>query len=307
MILVQKSVTAIAVLLSSFTLLATANAQSTSQFRGVDRSQINDHGVSNRITAEPLNRPAMDFYVDIEDTFDRTGPLSGSSVDTHLHQLVAPSFGVPDGPLTGESLSQVGRWSGGSYTVNNGRLTGSGVASLPWAVPAGLGDDYLIEMSAVIGQGETARFGYLGESDSPNSTIDSDLAELGLSVTRLSGTELEWSVAWNMEDGTRQDFTSTFTTPENSSGKEIQLLLGWEDVMTSNNDLFDAWIGTSQGRSRLLAGNMASSIDVRSIGLEIDGAATYVTNFRAAVPEPNSLGLAFIAIAGLFGVCRLRN
>lgn len=214
--------------------------------------------------------------------------------------------GVPNGTLTGLALDSHGVWSGGNYFVENGRITGDGTASIGWVIEEGLGDDYLLEMSAVIAEGATARFGYLGEQNS-SQTLDSDLTELGMSITRLSATELEWSVSWNMDDGSRQDFSSTLTTQTDTTDEPILLQLGWEDVAASNNDLFDAWIETSEGSSRLLAGNMATSIDVQAIGLELEGEGVSVTNFRAAVPEPTSLGLTFIAFLGLLGTRSRRS
>ena len=303
MTLTQKSATAFAVLLSSLVMLSSANAQDSWQFRGVDRSQLNSEGIPNQFSAEPLNRQLRDFYTDLEDSFHRSGPLAGSRTDTHTAQLVAPFAGVPRGTLTGLALENHGLWSGGDYFVDNGRISGSGTASLGWFVDEGLGDDYLLEMSAVIAEGGTARFGYLGEANS-SRPLNSDLAELGMSITRVSATELEWSVSWNMDDGSRQDFSSTLTTQTDTTDEAIRLQLGWEDVAASNNDLFDAWIETSEGNSRLLAGNMATSIDVQAIGLELEGEGVFATNFRAAVPEPTSLGLAFIAFIGLLGTRR---
>ena len=306
MTLIQKSATAFAVLLSTLAMFSTANARDMWQFRGVDRSQLNSDGIPNQFHAEPLNRQLRDYYIDIEDNFNRNGLLSGSRVDTHATQLVPPSPDVPRGPLTGLALENHGLWEGGNYVVENGRISGDGVASIGWFVEDGLGDDYLLELSAVVAEGGTARFGYLGERQSDRS-INSDLSELGMSITRRSGTELEWSVSWNMDDGSRQDFSSTLVTQTDTTGEEVRLQLGWKDVIASSNDLFDAWIETSEGASRLLAGNMATSIDVQAIGLELEGEGVYATNFRAAVPEPTSLGLGFIAFIGLLSTCRRRN
>lgn len=305
MTLKQKSATVLTVLLSSLAMFSTADA--AWKFRGVDRLQFNSEGTSNKVFAEPLNRQDKDYYVDIEDKFERIGDLSGSYVDTHRSQLIPSTMDHAPGLLSGAALARHGLWSADGYSTSNGRLVGNsatpGLASIAWAVAPGVGDDYLLEMSAVIAEGGTARFGYLGEQNSSRS-INSDLAELGMSITRLSGTQLEWSVSWNMDDGTRQDFSSTLQTQTDTTGEEVRLQLGWEDIAASNNDLFDAWIETSEGASRLLAGNMATSIDVEAVGLELEGEGVFVTNFRAAVPEPTSLGLAFIALIGLLSTRR---
>ena len=279
-------------------------------FRGIPREQVNAFG-SNRIDSPVLTREDNDFYVDIEDSFSRTGILSGSLADRRISQLVAPFDGVPLGWLDGAALNAVGRWEGSTdYLVTNGRLqrssgAGVGITHMPWRVTERLGDDYLLEMTAVIAEGETARIGYLGD---PNvdlgRSLESDLGELAMSVTRLSGTDFEWAVSWNMDDGSRQRFASFLTTPSDTTGEEINLQLGWEDVLGTNNDLFDAWLETSSGNTQLLAGNMATSIEVHAVGLELTGQDSYVVGYRASVPEPSSLGLVFVGMAGLFSLCR---
>lgn len=305
----HKSVFAFLLLLAQLTMVNTADAGEWF-FRGIPREQVNAFG-SNRIESPVLTRAENDFYVDIEDSFSRNGVLSGSLADTRISQLVAPFDGVPPGWLGGAALDVAGRWEGSTdYVVADGKLqrssgAGIGVTHMPWRVTEGLGDDYLLEITAVVADGETARVGYLGDpSLGTDLSLESDLAELIMSVTRLDGTNLEWAVSWNMDDGSRQRFSSFMTTPSDTTGEEIRLQLGWEDIMGTNNDLFDAWLETSSGNTQLLAGNMATSIDVHALGLELTGPESYVVGYRASVPEPSSLGLAFIGLVGLFGLRR---
>jgi hypothetical protein len=279
-------------------------------FRGIPREQTNDLG-SNKIESPVLTRVDNDFYVDIEDRFSRNGALAGSLADIRVSQLVAPFDGVPLGWLTGDAANAVGRWSGDTdYVVSDGRLQrdsglGIGVTHVPWRVTERLGDDYLLEVSAVVADGETARIGYLADpSLGTNRGLESELGELTMSVSRIDGRNLEWAVSWNMDDGSRQRFSSILTTPTDTTGEELNLQLGWEDVLGSNNDLFDAWLQTSTGNTQLLAGNMATSIDVHAVGLELTGPESYIVGFRAAVPEPNALGLTLVGILGLVGLRR---
>jgi hypothetical protein len=198
-----------------------------------------------------------------------------------------------------------------SYIVSNGlvrRATGEGIAvsHLPWRVTELLGDSYLLEMSAVVAVGETARLGYLGDVNivGSESGLSAELGELILAIERIDETQLKWSVAWNMDEGSRQEFSSFLNTPHDSTGEEIKLQLGWTDIFDSNDDLFDAWLDTSAGNTQLLSGNMSTEIDVHSSGFELTGLDSYVTGFRAAVPEPSSLCLAMLSLIGTLALRR---
>jgi hypothetical protein len=240
--------------------------------------------------------------------------LVGSVADTRVSQLVAPFDGVPPGWLTGNAASAAGRWSGDTdYVVSDGRLqrdsgVGIGVTHMPWRVMERLGDDYLLEVSAVVADGETARIGYLADPAlGTDRGLESELGELTMSVTRIDGRNLEWAVSWNMDNGSRQRFSSVLTTPADTTGEELNFQLGWEDVLGSNNDLFDAWLETSTGNTQLLAGNLATSIDVHAVGLELTGTDSYIVGFRAAVPEPNACGVAVVGVLGIFILRRRRK
>lgn len=308
----HRSVFAFLLLLTQFAIVNTSDAGEWF-FRGIPLEQTNAFG-SNRVESPVLTRAENDFYVDIEDSFSRSGVLAGSLADIRISQLVAPFDGVPYGWLSGSASRAVGRWGGSTdYVVADGKLqrssgAGIGITHLPWRVTERLGDDYLLEMTAVVAEGETAHIGYLGDpSLGTERSLESELGELTMSVTRLDGTNLEWAVSWNMENGSRQRFSSFLTTPSDTTGEEIRLQLGWEDVLATNNDLFDAWLETSSGNTQLLAGNMATSIDVHALGLELTGPESYVVGYRASVPEPSSLGLAFIGLVGLLGLKRRHN
>ncbi len=278
-------------------------------FRGIPQEQPNAAGVSNRFSSPLLG--GRDFYADVEDLFSESGRgdrLLGTRADTRIVGLVAPFDGVPNGPLTGNAAEAAGQWLGDSdYVISDGRVqrsTGEGIAvtRLPWRVTERLGDDYLLEMSAVVAAGETARLGYYGDLDSLGTA--GEFGELVMGIERIDATQLRWSVAWNMDDGSRQEFSSFLTTPDGSPSEEIKLQLGWTDMFGRNNDLFDAWLETSAGNTQLLSGNMATEIDVHSAGFELTGLESYVTGFRTAVPEP---GTVCLAIIGLIGTLALRR
>ena len=136
-------------------------------FRGIPLEQTNSLGASNRFSSPVLG--GREFYADVVDLFGREGELVGSRADMRVLGLVSPLNGVPKGPLTGDAADRAGRWIGNAdYVVSNGqvrRATGEGIAitHLPWRVTERLGDDYLLEMSAVVAAGETALLGYLGD------------------------------------------------------------------------------------------------------------------------------------------------
>ena len=277
-------------------------------FRGIPLEQTDASGLTNRFSSPALG--GREFYIDVADLFSqagRAGELLGSRADARVLGLVAPFEGVPHGPLTGGAADTAGRWKGHSdYVVVNGqvrRATGEGIAisHLPWRVTERLGDDYLLEMSAVVAAGETARFGYLGNVDTVGAELglDGELGELVMGIERIDGTQLKWSVAWNMDDGSRQEFSSLLNTPHDTTDEQIKLQLGWTDIFDSSDDLFDAWLETSAGNTQLLSGNMSTEIDVHSAGFELTGPDTYVTGFRAAVPEPGTCLLSLIGVIGL--------
>ena len=282
-------------------------------FRGIPLEQTDATGVTNRFSSQLLG--GREFYTDVVDLFSqlgRDGELVGSRADARVLGLVAPLNGVPNGPLTGDAADRAGRWMGHSdYVVSNGqvrRATGEGIAvtHLPWRVTERLGDDYLLEMSAVVAAGETARLGYLGDviTVGTGSGLAGELGELVLGVERIDGTQLKWSVAWNMDNGSRQEFSSFLNTPHDSTGEEIKLQLGWQDIFDSGDDLLDAWLETSAGNTQLLSGNMSTEIAVHSVGIELTGVHSYATGFLAAVPEP---GTCFLSLIGLIGMLVLRR
>ncbi len=282
-------------------------------FRGIPLEQTDSTGESNRFNSPALG--GREFYADVADLFSqlgRDGELVGTRADTRVLGLVAPRDGVPLGPLTGDAAEIAGRWRGHSdYIVSNGqvrRATGEGIAitHFPWRVTEGLGDDYLLEMSSVVVAGETVRLGYLGDTDviGMESGLGGDIGELLLGIERIDGTQLKWSVAWNMDDGSRQEFSSFLNTPHDSTGEEIKLQLGWTDIFDSSDDLFDAWLETSAGNTQLLSGNMSTEIDVHSAGFELTGLESFVTAFRTAVPEPCT---CFLSLIGFIGVLALRR
>lgn len=300
-------------LLTAATCATNANAQNW-KFRGIDRLQVNDLGEDNLLTSPALDRMAngqTPFFIDVEDSFDRLGGLDGSEVDTHDHEFVPPQPGLGEGPLSSPFSEQSGTWRASSdLAIQNGSVTnlgnGTAIAAVPWIVEPGLGDDYLVEANATIAVGETVQIGYLGSADLENARI----GQLALGIERLDGFTLRWDVTWD-EDGQQQVFSSQLVTSTDTTNEDLRLQLGWQDL-TSGNDLFDAWLETPDGNTRLAQGNMLTAIDVAGVGfaiegLGIDGMGSSIDSFTAAVPEPAAATMlaGIMVLAGF--VRRRRN
>lgn len=309
MTLVQKSGVALALLLSQLILINGATAADEPgqwYFRGIDRVQFNSAGDSNVFPTPVLNRETM--FADVEDKFDRTGMLDNTLADTHINQFITTKDrDVEPGPLPEAEAYFAGRWFSDTLVTSSKKVsTGAasrGYAYQHWSVGEGVGDDYLVEVSAMVESGDTALVGFLGDPEAGNyDSIDSALGELTASMTRIDGMNIEWAVSWNMDDGTRQTFSSILTTPNDTTGEDLKLQLGWKDTV-NQDDLFNAWLETSTGNTELLSGNMATRIDVRSLGIELQGEESHISHFRVAVPEPSSFGLGML---GLLGVLSLR-
>ena len=280
-------------------------------FRGIPLDQG-----GNVFQSPVFGRPnGLPYFYDLTDDFARDGNLGDSNVDGFEIGFIPPFAGVPWGPLTGAAADQHGRWmpthdndyithsDDGGYVT---RLTGAGAAAtcLPWEVEPGLGDRYLIEMSAVIAEGETVRLGFFADVDdpavSPAEGLAGNLGELVLGITRGSGAEadeLSWVVQWN--DGEDRRTTTSSTTISSTVGEEVRLQLAWDDLNNSGNDLFDAWIETASGNQNIVQSGMSTEIGVFGVGFEITGMGSRITGFGAAVPEPASGVLSLCLIGGV--------
>lgn len=284
-------------------------------FRGILKSQGGN---------ELLNSPSdfAPFYVDISDSFGRDGSLIGSVADGWNIGFVSPheidpatGLRVQDGPLQGVLADEHGRWlasdssyvttSVGGGSVQRTSAGGRAVASLPWRVWSGLGDSYYMEMSAIVATGETVSVGYLGDPAFGSALgLDGRYGQLVLTASRGEGANADrvtTSVGWDMNGQQVTFATGAFVSP---NGEEIKLGLGWEDVATTGNDLFDAWIVAGGRMQELLSGPMNAAIDVFGVGFELFGTDSRVTGFLAAVPEPTSCGFLLM---GLLFVGRLRG
>ncbi len=289
-------------------------------FRGLPLDQG-----GNRFQSPVFGRQnGLPYFFDLTDDFVRDGVLGDSNVDGFEIGFVPPFDGVPPGELMGAAAEAHGRWMPPAFrndyvtsSENGGYVTratadGAAVACLPWEVVVGLGDRYLIEMSAVIAEGETVRLGYFADVDDPSVNTEEGLAgnlgELVLGVSRGTGAsadELSWVVQWN--DGDERRTTRSFQPIESAVGEEVRLQLAWDDLINSGNDLFDAWLETGAGNQNLVASDMSTEIGVFGVGFEIAGGiGSQITGFGAAVPEPAS-GLLALGSLGLLLVVRLHG
>lgn len=305
----QTFVAAIALL-----IISTSSVFADWNFRGIPVNQGN-----NLLPSNSLNRMAdtgAPFYIDVLDTFARDGQLEGSEADILQVGFVPPIADVPLGPLTGSADADHGRWiqTAADYvtsSANGGRVkrsTGQGteVASTPWRVAPGLGDYYQLEMTAMVAAGEKVSLGYLGDIDTYGTSqgLAGELGQLILGVERGVGADedtVRWTVAWD-QDGTRQSFSNTVQSP---AEQELNLQLGWLDG--GGDDLFDAWLGTDTANTRLIQGNMGTTIDVFAVGFELDGAGSSIGSFTAAVPEPAAGLMALIGAGLALSVVRRRK
>lgn len=278
----------------STSLVRVDGSEQLPSFRGVLTDVVSDEGTSNRYFAPVFQRHSP-WYIDVQDSFGREGLLLDGVADTWRNGFVPPFANVPRGPLTGSAAELAGRWMGHTlFETRNGKVgrvesDKVAVACIPWRVTQDLGDDYLLSMTAFVAQGETVRLGYFGDVATFGTAegLSGQLGQLVLDVSRGEGDDAEqivWSVAWDM-NGNRQTFTSTTTAPVD---EELTMQLGWLDDNKTNNDLFDAWIVTSEGPDHLLAGNMFTAIEVFGAGFQMSGEGSYIRELIAAVPEPNT-------------------
>jgi hypothetical protein len=293
-------------------------------FRGIPLDQgpenlLNSPTFVNIGEEFPYHR-SIPYSIDITDDFNRDGVLPGSDADGWQVGFVAPALGVPDGYLTGQDAEDHGRWMSGDtseyVTTPEGggrvqRATGDGVSvtCLPWVFERDLGDHYLLEMGANVAEGESVSLGYFGDINTFGAAqgLAGQLGQLVLGIERGTGEdaeELTWSVAWDM-DGNRERLTATLNEHV-PVGEEVKLQLGWFDD-NNDDDLFDAWLETPNGQTRLVQGNMSTGIDVFGVGFEFSGTGSYGTSFIAAVPEPTTGALLMFGIMGLLVTSRRRR
>lgn len=296
--------------------LLNASAQASDwEFRGIPLNQ------GTRLDSPAFDRVDVPYWTDLSDDFNRDGGLGLSEVSGDQVGFIPPPSDepIPPGPLTGDAAEAHGRWmpEDGDYVTsaeNGGRVhratnEGFEVACLPWHVISGLGDRYLIEMDAMVAVGESITLGYFGDITQTGSDqgLNGDLGVLILELERGvadNADQITWAVEWDVQ-GNRQRLSSTTTAAVDD---QLRLQLAWEDLLGSGNDLFDAWLETSNGNRRLAQGTMGTEIDVFGAGFEIEGIESYITGFAAAVPEPASGRAACSLLAiGLLGLIRRRQ
>ena len=267
------------------------------------------------------------MYTDFSDNFARDGALNDSVVDGFRTGYVPPfefdpaGNPVPDGLLTGvaRNLPVAGCLKVAAITSHRASMAarsdesptaGPAVACLPWRVYPELGEVYLLEMSAIVAEGETVSMAYFGDVQAYGTSqgLANELGQLVLGIargTQAAGTQdqLTWNIAWD-DNGSRREFSGTSIASLN--GEEIRMQLRWDDIRNSGNDLFDAWLETGSGNQQLLSGSMSTEIDVFGAGFELNGTGSMITGFLTAVPEPSS-ALMGMGIFGLLLVLRHRK
>ena len=292
----------------AFVLASASVCSAQWMFRGIPVDQGD-----NLLASEGMIGRIGDFYIDVQDNFSTTGPLHGSQADTHRIGFVPPISGLATGPLQGQYADAHGAWttSNGDYAVANGSVsrttgTGTSIATTPWRAHPGLGDDYLLEMTAVVAAGESVSLGYLGDINEfgADQGLAGPLGQLVFEVERRSDNVnmLDWSVAWE-DNGIRQTATGSTVVALN---EEINMQLGWLDTGAVNDDIFDAVIGTTAGNQRLISDSMGNSIDVHAVGFDVNGTDSYLGNFTAAVPEPTTGLMALLGMVGMISIARRR-
>jgi len=212
-----------------------------------------------------------------------------------------------------------GRWFGSTDyvlsaehggSVHRGSGTGPGIVCNQWRVMPGLGDDYLYEVTAVLGTGAENHLtiGYMEDAavfgGGANSLFDSEFGQLVLDVRRTGPKDehIQWEVRWDI-NGARPG--SEPHVLEDANGKafrvgleeELRLILGWNDVPNT----WDAWLEVAGQMFELDGGNLGAPISVFGVGFETGGTGTFVTGHLAAVPEPASGLLMLVGLAGVSG------
>ncbi|MCH2129420.1 MAG: PEP-CTERM sorting domain-containing protein [Pirellulaceae bacterium] len=286
------------IMIAMLAALATAsNAVAGPSFRGVVKDQggnvIDENGGSNAMGSRP-------WFIDIEDNFNRSGGLNGSEADTWQVGFVPPSDtrnenGVSaHGELTGTLADEHGRWVGdGSFLVEGGQVSSSeasAVATTPWRVVSGLGDDYLLEADASIDAGGSATLAFAG-GNSSNDLMDGEFGQLALQVSRdaTDETQVSWHVKWDTDEAPgHKSEADVITVPAG----EVRIQLAWNELMNT----FDAWLGDNQLASGTLG---APGIDVHHLAFQLNNAT--LGSVVGAIPEPSSMVLMAVGLIGLLG------
>lgn len=147
------------------------------EFRGLQKDQGSNRHPSSVMGLDDL------WFIDFSDKFtsyselpvgtdavsrSEGSPLTGTYVDDLRIGFVPPIADVATGPLTGDAAQDAGRWMGAANYVVSPDYGGSvrlsdaesGAVCFPWRVTPELGDFYLIELSAIVAEGESTRLGY---------------------------------------------------------------------------------------------------------------------------------------------------
>ena len=287
-------------------LLTAAQASALDTFRGIVKDQASIGQPDNTHISPSMDRVDHKWHIDLEDKFnayptrsfgDYTAarsvgdPLAGSFVDTHRIGFVPPTENDPQtgqvwnqGALPGHS--DHGHWGATGFgatdyvlsadhggSVHRATGTGVGIVCNDWRVSEGLGDDYLYEVTAVVGAG----------------------ADNHLTMGYMHDENIFWEVQWDINGarpGTRTKLLADASGNAVQVGleEELRLILGWNDVP----DTWDAWLEVAGQMFQLDGGDLGAPISVFGVAFQTGGTGTYVTGHLAAVPEPTS-GLLMLA------------
>ena len=334
-------------------LLTAAQASALDTFRGIVKDQASIGQPDNTHISPSMDRVDHKWHIDLEDNFnayptrsfgDYTAarsvgdPLAGSFVDTHRIGFVPPTENDPQtgqvwnqGALPGHS--DHGHWGATGFgatdyvlsadhggSVHRATGTGVGIVCNDWRVSEGLGDDYLYEVTAVVGAGADNHLtmGYMHDEDvyaldgngNPNNLLDSRFGSLVLDVHRGGENDenIFWEVQWDI-NGARPGTGTNLLADASGNAvqvgleEELRLILGWNDVP----DTWDAWLEVAGQMFQLDGGDLGAPISVFGVAFQTGGTGTYVTGHLAAVPEPASGLLMLAGLAGLTGMRRWRR
>lgn len=288
-------------------LVAASNVEAGTTFRGINNLQHNGNGATNDFVTPVLNR-AIPFHIDVFDGFGQSGAIDGTRDETgdgFQVSFVPTNESVPVGVVD----SNAGIWSADSdYQASGGRLSrssgeGSALATLPWRVTPGLGDDYLIAADVMVADGESVSLAYLGSGG--GSDLDGALGQLVVELIR-SGDTIDYVVDWfsaaNPGGGVvRPSSSGSLSALAADLDDGVRLTLGWMDTIT-DQDLFDLYVSTGGGVDLRVSGSMGLAIDVDAVGLSITGTESYFDSFTAAVPEPTSAMMMVLGMLALIGL-----
>jgi hypothetical protein len=286
-------------------LVAISNVEAGTTFRGIDKLQFNQISGANNDLVSPVLDRAIPFHIDVFDGFGRSGDLNNTR-DVSGEGFHVSFVPTSENVAVGEVDTAAGIWSADlDYQTNNGTLSRTAgstqaLASVPWRVTPGLGDDYLVAADVVVADGSSVSLAYLGAGT--GSDLDSAIGQLVVELTR-TGDTINYVVDWfsaNNAGGSVRPHSEPASLLAADLAAGVKVELGWKD-MANGQDVFDLYVASSEAAGRV-SGSMGLAIDVHGVGLELTDAASYFDSFTAAVPEPTSGVLMALGMLSLLGL-----